>query len=487
MVSEASSHRLAMSHRFSPLAACCIALALGSCVAASPTAVVDTGVVADATERDVGSTDAIDDVSELDTPGDADAETDAGADAAIDAEPDLAEDIANDVAIDTVADSSLDTVDAGEPRADLDDLLAQLRANPESAARALSTEYGWPIRVAGGRLVVQLEPLLPLVAGHHDEWAGTEMTVETGFSWVVVPLSGGHAYKFTDGADQWQADPLSRAYGVDENGPISYVEPTIAHSERWLDVTDGVLPARTLRIWMPEELATHVLYAHDGQNLFYDGGIFGSWSLEASAPPGLMVVGIDNAGADRIYEYTHVSDFRGDTQGGGGALYAAFVQEHVRPLIHTAYTEPPVVGTLGSSLGGLISLYIAHAYPGEYDMAISLSGTVGWGKIGADNNTLLDLYGAAGLRSTRLYIDSGGGVDGGAGACMDSDDDGINDDNESNADNFCENRQLADALAASGYVWEESLWHWHELDAEHNEAAWAARVARPMKLFVAAE
>ena len=34
-----------------------------------------------------------------------------------------------------------------------------------------------------------------------------------------------------------------------------------------------------------------------------------------------------------------------------------------------------------------------------------------------------------------------------------------------------------------GYEYDKDLFHWHEPGAHHNEAAWAARVSRPLKIF----
>jgi pimeloyl-ACP methyl ester carboxylesterase len=78
---------------------------------------------------------------------------------------------------------------------------------------------------------------------------------------------------------------------------------------------------------------------------------------------------------------------------------------------------------MGSSLGGLISLVIADRFPDRYDMAISMSGTVGWGSITLQNETILERYMAAGKRDFAIYVDSGGD-----GTCGDADMDGIDDD-----------------------------------------------------------
>ncbi|MFT6397334.1 MAG: hypothetical protein ACJAYU_002087 [Bradymonadia bacterium] len=397
----------------------------------------------------------------------------------VDAEPDASDDI-----VDAEDTTDLDAADL-EPDAaglTLSEILTLLRAGGEDAAYALARSDGWPIDLEDGYLIVSFDSSSTGVAGDFSEWAILGLEVDAGFSYLVVSGVAGDGYKLTNGAQYW-SDPLARSYVFDEFGELSKIEPSGGHFDRWQRVTDGVVAPRQVNVRVPASPATHVLYAHDGQNLF-DGSraSFGvSWDLDASTPDGVLVIGIDH-GPDRIYEYTWIEDdLRGTTAGGGGDAYADFVQSYLRPMIDFAYGEPPNVGVIGSSLGGLISLYIAHRFPGEFDMAISLSGTLGWGSFGSHQQTVLELYQEAGLRSTRLYVDSGGGV---AGECVDSDTDGILDDNASGADNYCTNRQFADAMADLGYEWTVNLWHWWEPDAPHSEAAWAARVFRPLGYFV---
>ncbi|MCA9663355.1 MAG: hypothetical protein KC486_33805, partial [Myxococcales bacterium] len=221
-------------------------------------------------------------------------------------------------------------------------------------------------------------------------------------------------------------------------------------------------------------------YMHDGQNLFDPESIWGGWKLLESAPPGVLLIGVENT-PDRVDEYTHVvDDIGGGPIGGLGDDYADLVELVVRPLVEEAYGEVELVGVMGSSLGGLVAFHIADRYPGRYDMAISMSGTMGWGSIGPEPQpgaTMIERYAAAGKRSTALYLDSGGG-----GSCLDADDDGVDDDGDAN-DNYCENLQLRDVLVGLGYTYDVDLWHWHEPGAPHNEAAWAARVGAPLAIF----
>lgn len=365
---------------------------------------------------------------------------------------------------------------------DLDDLLARLRADRDGTLREEADQGGWPVLVDGGRVVVSTDDAFDTVAGDFDEWVGTPLTGDEGFAWGLVPDVAGDRYKLVAG-DTFEADPWARSYTYDEFGEITFVAPPAeAHLERWPIVEGAGLVPRTVRVWVPAEEATHVLYVHDGQNLFDPEAFFGGWRLQESAPPAMLLVGIDNTG-DRMDEYTHVEDDigGGGLIGGAGDAYAELVRDVVRPLVDGRYGEPPVVGTMGSSLGGLISLHLALHDSGDYAFAASLSGTLGWGSIGAANETMIQRYAAAGLQPFAIYLDSGGG----GTTCADSDDDGTDDDDPDAADNYCETVQMRDVLIEEGWEVEVDLVHWHEPDAGHNELAWAERVFRPLEQFAA--
>ena len=147
---------------------------------------------------------------------------------------------------------------------------------------------------------------------------------------------------------------------------------------------------RTVRIYLPacyhaEPYRRYpVLYMMDGQNLFgsSNASISGdSWlvdealnALEHSAQQGLIVVGIDHAVAERFDEYSPWSNedvawypqFEGGIFGGGGKDFAEFIASGLKPWADEHYrTKPEAKYTCvaGSSMGGLISLYIAARYP----------------------------------------------------------------------------------------------------------------------------
>ena len=367
--------------------------------------------------------------------------------------------------------------------ADLDELLDALRADLDGAMLAQSRAGGWPAPVADGQLFVSTELALGLLAGDHDNWAGTPMQPDTGFHWLVLQLPAGSRYKFTDG-QTFQADAWSRAYSYDEFGLMSQLPAPAAHLERHFRVAGSSLGERTVRVWLPSGPASHIVYAHDGQNLFNPQAAWGGWQLQQSVPGNMMIAAVDNTAA-RFDEYTHVSDIIGsNTTGGSGDAHADMLQQVVRPLIEQHYGEPAKRGLLGSSLGGLISLHTAHRHPNAFQFVASLSGTLGWGSIGlgngSQNETIIERYAMQGHSALAIYLDSGGN-----GNCYDGDNDGIEDDDPNSSDNYCETKQLAGLLDSAGYSYGVDLWYSHEPGAPHNEAAWAARVSQPLQAFAA--
>lgn len=120
-----------------------------------------------------------------------------------------------------------------------------------------------------------------------------------------------------------------------------------------------------------------VLYMHDGQNVFYSKESYSgySWKIIPTIKnhqefPKLIIVGIDNAGEQRLDEYgpwqTDVGKGFLAHAGGRGMDYAKWVVESVKPFIDHHYrTKADRQHTLlaGSSMGGIITAYMGAAYP----------------------------------------------------------------------------------------------------------------------------
>lgn len=126
-----------------------------------------------------------------------------------------------------------------------------------------------------------------------------------------------------------------------------------------------------LRILIPIQYVINsnrypVIYMMDGQNLFDDATSFaGEWGIDemmhntyTNQIPSAIIVGIDNAGADRTNEYLPWHD---SIYGGGdGDAFIDFIVETLKPYIDSTYrTQKKREHTYiaGSSLGGLMSFY----------------------------------------------------------------------------------------------------------------------------------
>lgn len=131
-----------------------------------------------------------------------------------------------------------------------------------------------------------------------------------------------------------------------------------------------------------------VLYMHDGQNIFDDATSFvGEWHVDETLEKlfkegktdGVIVVAIDNGGIERLNEYSpwkwENTDLQiAKNQGGDGDKYIDSIVYSVKPYIDKHYrTISEDSGIMGSSMGGLISLYAALKYPDVFKKVGALS------------------------------------------------------------------------------------------------------------------
>jgi predicted alpha/beta superfamily hydrolase len=142
---------------------------------------------------------------------------------------------------------------------------------------------------------------------------------------------------------------------------------------------------RLLRVWLPpgyddpanSDRGYPVIYLNDGQNLFESATSFTGveWGVDETADrliregliPPVIVVGLDNAGKDRIREYMPYRSFNPMMLRVQGNRYPSFLIKEVMPFISRNYrvaSGPENTGLGGSSLGALIALYTASVRPG---------------------------------------------------------------------------------------------------------------------------
>ena len=160
--------------------------------------------------------------------------------------------------------------------------------------------------------------------------------------------------------------------------------------------------ARNVSVWLPADYGQskrryRVLYMHDGQNIFGVSTAYGgqSWRVDlamearhrAVAGSDAIVVGVWNTPTRRQdfspagVEAAMDDKLRARTavEHGGPALsdgYLRFLVEELKPMIDRDYrTKPGKASTylMGSSMGGLISLYGICEYPHVFGAAGCLS------------------------------------------------------------------------------------------------------------------
>jgi predicted alpha/beta superfamily hydrolase len=179
--------------------------------------------------------------------------------------------------------------------------------------------------------------------------------------------------------------------------------------------------ARDIEVYLPEAYINDparrfpVFYLHDGQNLF-DGRTSyipdHTWQAHTTADrltragriEPIILVGINNTGLRRMAEYTPTRDPR--LGGGDGDLYGRLLVEELKPCIDREFrTLPDAANTAlgGSSLGGLISLYLGFTYPGVFSRLAVLSPSIWW-----NDRAILRTISAGHTRPhLRIWLDMG--------------------------------------------------------------------------------
>ena len=181
---------------------------------------------------------------------------------------------------------------------------------------------------------------------------------------------------------------------------------------------------RDVDVYLPASYASGVhypvVYMKDGQNLSDPATAFaGTWDLEATidrlAWRGLdaIYVGVHNAGRDRLGEYSPFPDPR---HGGGEAdAYLEFLVDTLKPRIDRMFNtlrDRDSTAILGSSMGGLVSLYAYFRYPSVFGRAGVMSPSIWFGQ-----GAIVDFISDARVPRGRIYLDVGTGE--GAGTVRD--------------------------------------------------------------------
>jgi predicted alpha/beta superfamily hydrolase len=213
-----------------------------------------------------------------------------------------------------------------------------------------------------------------------------------------------------------------------------------------------------------------VLFMQDGQNLFDPETSFikgNYWRLGETADglilrgeiEPLVMVGIYNTGEHRINEYTPVRDRR---MGGGDAdEYGRMLVEELLPYVAGNYRVLLAGGNCGvggSSLGGLVSMYLGLHYPTMFGKLAIMSPSVWWhGRV-----ILKTVKQLRRNTSQRIWLDVG---------------------TKESQRALPDVRLLKDALEQKGWRDGVNLGYMEAEGADHSEGSWAQRV-EPMLKFL---
>lgn len=226
-----------------------------------------------------------------------------------------------------------------------------------------------------------------------------------------------------------------------------------------------------------------VLYMQDGQNLFDNATSYaGEWGVDETMErlayqDGLeaIVVGIPNMGMQRVHEYSPFVDPH--LGGGHGNEYLDFITQTIKPLVDRDFRTLPgrrYTGIMGSSMGGLISLYgfFRHREVFGYTGVMSPSLWFGGGAI-------YDYVSAAGYHPGKIYLDVGTRE---LGESQNPDRGGHR--AARSRQYYASVRKLKGILIRMGYrpIWD--LLHIEEKWAGHSESSWARRLPLAIRFFL---
>ncbi len=283
--------------------------------------------------------------------------------------------------------------------------------------------------------------------------------------------------------------------------PPCYVSPSRVEK---IDAFEGSLPTRPLYVYLPRgydvqpEKRYPVLYMHDGQNCFeayIQDSYAGSWRADevanrliaAAQMQEAVIVGVSNGREMRMEEYLPPYAAYRFYPGRVGSRArrsiplltgradetAAYYQREVAPFIARHYRileDREHTATLGSSMGGLFSWYLAFDHPDFAQHHAAMSSTFWITNDGRGRLTALTRLSKLPERDIRLWLDSGEGKDRPG----------------SNDDNKYVTLEAREALLEAGYEeGEDFVYHLAE-GARHHESDWATRLEHVFRFLMPA-
>jgi predicted alpha/beta superfamily hydrolase len=234
---------------------------------------------------------------------------------------------------------------------------------------------------------------------------------------------------------------------------------------------------RAVHVWTPPGYARNprtrypALYLHDGQNIFDPDTAFirgQHWQAAESATAlvregqiaPLVIVAIDNTGEARIDEYTPTYSAR-ISRGGHADRYAQMMLAELMPFVAERYrlrNGPRFTAVGGSSLGGLLTLYLGMRHPEVFGKLAIMSPSLWW-----DDRAILGMVASQPIRPRpRVWLDTG------------------TEEASTPRASTRDARWLRRILSRQGWRNGRNLMYYEDQGGGHNERAWAHRF--PMML-----
>jgi predicted alpha/beta superfamily hydrolase len=242
--------------------------------------------------------------------------------------------------------------------------------------------------------------------------------------------------------------------------PHFHEDPAPAVRER-IEIPSDIAEKHAFRVFTPPGYYENtikrypVLYMQDGPNLFFPQESFAGehWRVPE------MLTTLDSMNLVRktvvvgIYPNERMDEY---TKPGYGD-YARFLVENLKPFIDSSYrtlTDPANTAVMGSSLGGVVSFFIAWQHPHVFGKTACMSSTFGF------RDDLLERVQNEEKRPIQIYLDSGWPED-----------------------NYEATRTMRELLARRGYESGRDLLYFAFPQAIHNEREWAMRSHIPYQFF----
>lgn len=198
-----------------------------------------------------------------------------------------------------------------------------------------------------------------------------------------------------------------------------------------------------------------VLYMQDGQNLFFPDEAFQGhhWRIAETLSLLDSMNLVDKVIVVGVYPNERESNYTLP----GYESYGRFLAEALKPEIDRCFRTlpgPTTTAVMGSSLGGVVSFYLAWQYPEVFGMAACLSSTFGW------RDDLKERVREEARKNLKLYLDSGWP-----------------------RDNYEANRDMRALLVGKGFREGDDLLYLGFPEALHDEEHWAMRCHIPFQFL----